>query len=61
MNLLWNGPDGEHNVEIKVLPDAIDKSKILFPKNLKDLEKNPKKYEKKDWYAGAIFLIGEIQ
>ena len=61
MNLLWDGPDGMHDVEIKVLPDEIDKSKVLFKRNLGDLEKNPKKYEKKDWYAGAIFLIGEIK
>ena len=61
LRLIWNSPVEEHNIEIKVLPDAIDKSKILFKRNLKDLKKNPKKYEKKDWYAGAIFLIGEIQ
>ncbi len=53
-------PDKEHTVEIKVLGEKVDKSKILFKSNLKDLEKNPDKYKNTDFYAGAIFIIGEF-
>jgi len=49
-----------HNVTVKVLPDKLDKAKILFPQNLPDLEENPAKYEGANWYAGAIFIIGDL-
>ncbi|MEI6713793.1 MAG: GDSL-type esterase/lipase family protein [Verrucomicrobiota bacterium] len=49
-----------HEVKIRVLPDVIDKEKILFEKNREDLAKNPAKYAETNWYAGAVFLIGEL-
>ncbi len=49
-----------HEVVIRVLPDKFDKSKILAKHRLKDLEKNPKKYEDTDWYVGAVFIIGKM-
>lgn len=49
-----------HTVSIKVFHDKLDKAKILFPQNRPDLEKNPAKYDGANWYAGAIFIIGEL-
>jgi hypothetical protein len=49
-----------HEVKIRVLSDKIEKDKILFEKNRADLAKSPEKYEGTNWYAGAIFLIGEL-
>lgn len=52
--------DKVHQVNIKVLPDKLDKAKILFEQNRADLEKNPARYEPNNWYAGAIFLVGSL-
>ncbi|NBV85603.1 MAG: SGNH/GDSL hydrolase family protein [Verrucomicrobia bacterium] len=49
-----------HDVKVRVLPDALDKEKILFEKNRPDFAKSPDKYAPTNWYAGAIFLIGEL-
>lgn len=54
-----NLPDTEHSVEIKVLDTKLDKSKILFERNLGDMTKNPDKYAGIVWYVGGIFIIGE--
>lgn len=54
-----NMEDKEHEVVLRVLPEAPDKRKILFPQNVADLEKNPAKYAPNKWYPGAIFIIGE--
>jgi hypothetical protein len=53
-------PSKEHTVKIRVLPDKIDKSRILFEKNRPDFDKFPEKYAPTNWYAGAIFLVGEL-
>lgn len=55
-----NLEDKEHEVTLRVLPEAPDKRKILFAHNVPDLEKNPAKYKSNDWYAGAIFIIGDL-
>ncbi|MBN8218684.1 MAG: SGNH/GDSL hydrolase family protein [Spirochaetes bacterium] len=59
---LASGLDGAqvHEVSIKVLDEKIDKEKVLFEHNRADLAKNPAKYEGLFWYAGAIFLVGEL-
>ncbi len=59
---LANGLDESvvHDVKVRVLPDALDKEKILFEKNRPDFAKSPEKYAPTNWYAGAIFLIGEL-
>jgi hypothetical protein len=49
-----------HQVSIKVLSEKIEKEKILFDRNRADLTKSPEKYEGANWYAGAIFLVGEL-
>ena len=49
-----------HTVSIKVLPDKLDKGKILFEQNRSDLANNAAKYDGTNWYAGAIFLVGEL-
>ena len=49
-----------HEVKVRVLADKFDKENILFEKNRPDFAKSPAKYEPTNWYAGAIFLIGEL-
>jgi hypothetical protein len=49
-----------HEVKVRVLPDALDKRSILFEKNRADLDNTPAKYEGNFWYAGALFLVGEL-
>jgi hypothetical protein len=48
-----------HTVRIKLLPEQLDKKKILFAGNHQDLAGHPEKYKPIYWYAGAIFLAGE--
>ena len=49
-----------HEVKVRVLADKFNKENILFEKNRPDFAKSPAKYEPTNWYAGAIFLIGEL-
>jgi len=49
-----------HEVKIKVLDDKLDKGKILLDYNRNDFKNNPGKYTGSNWYAGAIFLVGEL-
>jgi hypothetical protein len=49
-----------HEVKIKVLPDKLDKEKIIMESRRKDFYDNPSKYAETNWYAGAIFLVGEL-
>jgi hypothetical protein len=53
-------PSKIHEVKVRVLPDKIDKNPILFEKNRADFAKYPEKYAPTNWYAGAIFLVGEL-
>jgi len=52
-------PKKVHTVHIKLLPDQLDKKKILFNWNHQDLADHPEKYKPILWYAGTIFLAGE--
>ncbi|AHF93743.1 acyl-CoA thioesterase [Opitutaceae bacterium TAV5] len=52
-------PDAEHTVEVTVLADAVDKKNVLFERNRDDFDKSPEKYVGSNWYAGALFLLGE--
>ncbi len=49
-----------HTATVKVLPDELDKMNILFERNRPDMEKNPAKYQERNWYAGAVFIDGEL-
>jgi hypothetical protein len=60
LSIADNLPNTVHEVTITVLTEAPDKAKILFDRNRADLEKNPAKYAPTNWYAGAIFIVGEI-
>jgi hypothetical protein len=53
-------PGISHTIHIKVLPDKIDKEKILFEHHRSDLREHPEKYAENKWHAAAIFLDGEI-
>jgi hypothetical protein len=52
--------DTIHEVSIRVLDTKLDKRNILFEKNRGDYDKNPAKYTPLYWYAGAIFIVGEM-
>lgn len=52
--------DTVHEIVVTVSEDKPDKVGILFDRNKGDLEKSPAKYEAANWYAGAIFIVGEI-
>jgi len=54
-------PDGLHTVDVRIDHTVPDKASILFPKNRKDLEANPTKYQGTAWYAGGILLIGKAE
>jgi hypothetical protein len=60
LSIADNLPDTVHEVTITVLAEAPDKAKILFDRNRADLDKNSDKYAPTNWYAGAIFIVGEI-
>jgi len=51
---------GKHRVKITLLAESPEKSKILFPHNRADLEKNPQKYAENAWYVGGILVLGQM-
>jgi len=53
-------PATVHTATVKVTPEQLDKMNILFERNRPDMEKNPAKYQEHNWYAGAIFIDGEL-
>jgi len=55
-----NLEDSLHEVSITVLDTELDKREILFAHNRADYDKNPQKYAPRYWYAGAIFVVGDI-
>lgn len=54
-----NMADTVHEIEVRVTAEKPDKAGILFDRNKADLAKSPAKYEPTNWYAGAIFIVGE--
>jgi len=60
MPLVFSAKTGEHTVRIKIVDGSFDKRSNLFKHNQADFDKNPKKYEGKDAYIGAIFLVGDL-
>ena len=61
---MWLGnstdPEKIRTITIKVTDKPIDKRAILFDHNKPDFDKNPAKYEKLRFFAGCIFIVGEI-
>jgi hypothetical protein len=55
-------PQVEHSVEIRVLPDAVDKRRLLCVNSAKTkhFEDNPDNYAERRWHVGALFLVGEL-
>jgi hypothetical protein len=51
-------PDTVHSVKIEIHPEEPDKATILSRLNNK--MDNPKRFEGRAWYAGALMLIGEL-
>lgn len=52
--------DKEHTVEIKVLDKKFDKKSILSASKRADVDKRPHSYAGTNWYAGKIFIIGDL-
>ncbi len=52
--------DAEHSVKIVVLPDKFDKREVLFERNRGKYDQNPALYEPFYYYAGKLFLVGEL-
>ena len=53
-------PDAPHTVTIEVLPDHFDKRSILFEENRQDFDLHPEKYDRYDWHAAAILILGRL-
>lgn len=47
-----------HTVKLEIHPDQPDKAKILSQRNEKI--DNPKRFDDRAWYAGAVMLIGDL-
>jgi lysophospholipase L1-like esterase len=50
---------GEHDIEITLTDERLDKQSILFETNRDDLAKNPDKYAPHVWYASAVLVFGD--
>ncbi len=53
-------PEAVHTVTATLDAVAPDKAKILFERNLADLEKHPDKYAGSVWNLGSFMLIGDV-
>ncbi|MBX7211243.1 MAG: SGNH/GDSL hydrolase family protein [Verrucomicrobiaceae bacterium] len=53
-----NLPDGEHTVHLEIHPDQADKAKIITDK--KAYAADPKRFDDRQWYAGALMLVGDL-
>ena len=51
-------PAGEHTVRIEIHPDQADKGKIITDK--KAFAADAKRFDDRQWYAGAIMLVGDL-
>jgi hypothetical protein len=47
-----------HTVRLELHPDQPDKAKILSQRN--ERIDNPKRFDDRAWYAGAVMLIGDL-
>jgi len=50
--------DGVHTARVTLLPDMPDKAKILSERHEK--MDDPKRFQGKNWYAGAILVVGDL-
>ncbi len=53
-------PTQVHDVTLALSPEAPDKAKLLFERNLPDLEAHPERYAETNWYAGALMVLGDV-
>ncbi len=51
-------PEGVHRVRIEIHPDQPDKAKILAQRN--ETIDDPKRFDDRAWYAGAVMLVGDL-
>ena len=50
--------DVTHTVKITIDPEQPDKAKILSQRG--ERSDDPKRYDGTAWYAGALFLMGQV-
>ncbi len=55
-----NLPDTIHTVTIQVLDTTFDKAEVLGEDKRTEIANHPEKYSDYVWYAGAIFILGEM-
>jgi lysophospholipase L1-like esterase len=60
LNVGENLRDGEHVVEVTVLPDEINKREILFESNRPNFDKFPEQYQGTNWHVGSVLVLGDI-
>jgi hypothetical protein len=53
-------PQQVHDVTIKLLAEPIDKMNVLMESRRTYMKSNPVMYDGLNWYAAAIFLVGEM-
>lgn len=53
-------PAEVHEVRVRLLDEPLDKENIIMPSRRPDFKANPAKYAGLNWYAGGIFLVGEL-
>ena len=58
LSVLRGAKDEVHTVRIETLPDDLDKVEILKGRNNK--MDNPKRFAGKNWYAGAMLILGDM-
>lgn len=51
-------PAGEHTLRVEIRSDQADKAKIITDK--KAFAADPKRFDDRQWYAGAIMLVGDL-
>ncbi|MFT5498754.1 MAG: hypothetical protein ACI9TH_004169 [Kiritimatiellia bacterium] len=61
LSLLSEGAPGRHTVVVTLTAETLDKEKILFERNRKDLADHPDKYTDHVWHAGCLMIIGEVE
>ncbi len=61
LNLINDAADGSYRVKVTLLPEKLDKRKILFERNREYYDKNEGRYEDHTWYVSSLLVIGEIE
>lgn len=55
-----NMPDQVYEIKVTVMDEKFDKGAVLAERNAEDFTKSPEKYTPTNWYAGSIFIVGDL-